>query len=278
MKNQRLITGLFLFLIISSFSMPQNIEEIMAKYYTAMGGLENLRAWKSMKVSAKYIMVAQGGTEVAIIAWYKAPDKTRLEIFQNGTKAVYVVTNKSAWMCDARRGFPEPIPLPEDQAREATDNADVYPFIDYQKKGHEIEFLGIEEFEGAEVYKVKLRQNSGAESLHLLDVRTGRELKIINIIRRNGKEMTYETIERDFRKVGWLLLPFLTEHFINGIQVRKMIIEDVEIDLEIDDALFQPEKNKQELIQDMRIPYDTDNRLKPDTFLKAERLAIFRDF
>ena len=248
MKNQRIIPGFFLFLIISSFSMSQNIEEIMAKYYTAMGGLENLRAWKSMKISAKYIMVAQGGTEVAIIAWYKAPDKTRLEIFQSGAKAVYVVTSESAWMCDASRGFPEPTSLPEDQAREAMDNADVYPFIDYQKKGHKIEFLGIEEFEGAKVYKVKLRQNSGAQSFHLLDVRTGRELKIINTIWRNGKEMTYETIERDFRKVGWLLLPFLTEHFVNGIQVRKMLIEDVEINLEIDDALFQQETQKKELI------------------------------
>ena len=250
----------------------------MAKYYTAMGGLENLRAWKSMKAAAKYILVAQGGAEVPIAVWYKAPDKTRVEIFQNGTKAVYVVTGESAWMCDASRGFSEPTPLPEDQAREAIDNADVYPFIDYQKKGHKVEFLGIEEFEGAEVYKLKLRQKSGAESLHLLDVRTGKELKIINTIRRNGKEMTYETIERDFRKVDWLLLPFLTEHFINGIKVRKMLIEDVEINLEIDDALFQPGKNKQELIQDMRIPYDTDNRLKPNTFLKAERITILRYF
>jgi len=233
--------------------MPQNIEEIMAKYYMAMGGLENLRSWKSMKATAKYIMVAQGGAEVSVIVWYKAPDKTRLEISQNGEIAIYVVTNESAWMCDASRGFPEPTPLPEDQALEAIDNADVYPFIDYQKKGHKIEFLGIEEFEGAEVYKVKLIQNSGAESFHLLDVRTGKELKIINKIWRNGKEMIYETIERDFRKVDGLLLPFLTEHIINGIQVRKMLIEDVEINIEIDDALFQQETQKKELIQNRGI-------------------------
>jgi outer membrane lipoprotein-sorting protein len=258
--------GLFLFLVISSFSLPQNIEEIMAKYYAAMGGLENLRAWKSMKAAAKYILVAQGGAEVSITVWYKAPDKTRVEIFQNGAKAVYVVTGESAWMCDASRGFSEPTPLPEDQAREAIDNADVYPFIDYQKKGHKVEFLGIEEFEGAEVYKLKLRQKSGAESLHLLDFRTGRELKIINTIRRNGKEMIYETIERDFRKVDWLLLPFLTEHFINGIQVRKMLIEDVEIDLEIDDALFHQGTQKKKLIQPLCIPFDINNRLKPDKF------------
>jgi outer membrane lipoprotein-sorting protein len=235
--------------------MPQNIEKIMAKYYTAMGGLENLKSWKSMKATAKYIMVAQGGTEVSIIVWYKAPDKTRVEISQNGEIAIYVVTNESAWMCDASRGFPEPTPLPEDQAREAINNADVYPFINYKKKGNKIEFLGIEEFEGAEVYKVKLIQNSGAESLHLMDVRTGRELKIINKIWLNGKEMIYETIERDFRKVDGLLLPFLTEHIINGIQVRKMLIEDVEINIEIDDTLFQQETQKKEFIQNRGIHF-----------------------
>lgn len=227
----------------------------MAKYYAAMGGLENLRAWKSMKAAAKYILAAQGEAEVPITVWYKAPDKTRLEIFQNGAKAVYVVTSESAWMWDASHGYPEPIPLPEDQAREAMDNADVYPFIDYQKKGHKIEFLGTEEFEGAEVYKVKLRQKSGAESLHLLDIRTGRELKIINTIWRNGKEMTCETIERDFRKVDWLLLPFLTEHFVDGTHVRKMLIEDVEINPEIDDALFQPGKKEETTRSGYRDPF-----------------------
>jgi outer membrane lipoprotein-sorting protein len=238
-------SGLFLLAIILSSGMPQNVDEIMVKYYEAMGGLENLKAWKSMKATAKYILVAQGGTEVPITVWYKAPDKTRVEMSLDGDKAVYVVTSEAAWMSDASRGLPEPILLPEDQARAAVNNADVYPFTDYQKKGHKVEYLGTEEFEGAEVYKVRLIQKTGAESLHLLDVQTGRELKIIIKARREGKEVIYETIERDFRKVDWLLLPFTTDSLVNGILVRKMVIENVDLDPEIDDSLFQlPTKNE----------------------------------
>jgi outer membrane lipoprotein-sorting protein len=232
-------SGLFLFIIILSSAMPQSIDEIMAKYYEAMGGLENLRAWKSMRASAKYILVAQGGTEISITIWYKAPDKTRIEMSLDGGKAVYVVTGESAWMMDPSRGFPEPTLMPEEQARTAMNNADVYPFTDYQEKGHKVEYLGTEKFEGIEVYKVRLIQKTGAESLHLLDVKTGRELKIIIKARREGKEIIYETIERGFQKVDWLLLPFTTDNLVNGTLVRKMVIEHVDLDPNIEDSLFQ---------------------------------------
>ena len=232
-------SGLFLLIIVVSSAIPQNVDEIMAKYYEAMGGLENLKAWKSMRATAKYILVAQGGTEVPITVWYMAPDKTRIEMSLDGDKAVYVVTSEAAWMSDASRGFPEPTLLPEDQARTAMNNADVYPFTDYQKKGHNIQYLGTEEFEGTEVYKVRLIQKTSAESLHLLDVQTGRELKIIITARIDGKDVTYETIERDFRKVDWLLLPFTTDSLVDGILVRKMVIENVDLDPEMDDSLFQ---------------------------------------
>lgn len=239
MRKLKIATGLFFSLVIFSFGLPQNVDEIMDKYYEAMGGLENLRAWKSMRATARYIQIAQGGTEVPITVWYKAPDKTRIEMSQNSHEAVYVVTSESAWMCDANHGLPEPTLLPEEQARTARNNADVYPFIDYREKGHKIEYLGKEEFEGAEVHKVRLIQKTGADSLHLLDVQTGRELKIIITARIDGKDVTYETIERDFRRVGWLLLPFTTESLIDGILVRKMVIESVDLDPEIDDSLFQ---------------------------------------
>jgi outer membrane lipoprotein-sorting protein len=234
-----IVSGLLFFVIILSSAIPQSVDEIMAKYYEAMGGLENLRDWKSMKATAKYILVAQGGTEVPITVWYKAPDKTKIEMSRDGDKAIYVVTSETAWMIDPYRGFPEPTLMPEDQARSAMNSADVYPFTDYQKKGHKVEYLGIEHFEGTEVYKVKLVQNTSAESLHLLDTQSGRELKIIIKAWREGKEVIYETIERDFKKVDWLLLPFTTESLVNKTLVRKMVIEDVELDPVVEDSLFQ---------------------------------------
>jgi outer membrane lipoprotein-sorting protein len=245
LKKRSIIAGFFLLVMILGYSTPQNVDEILAKYYEAMGGLENLRLWKSMRATAKYILIAQGGTEVPITVWYKAPDKTRIEISLDGDKAVYVVTSETAWMRDPNRGFPEPTLLPEDQARTAMNNADVYPFTDYQKKGHKVEYLGTEEFEGAQVYKLRLVQNTGAESLHLFDTRSGRELKIIIKAWTEGKEVIYETIEKDFRKVDWLLLPFTTDSLVNKTLVRRMVIEDVDLDPDIEDSLFRfPTKKK----------------------------------
>lgn len=251
MKKRTITSGLFLLVIIISLANPQSVDEIMAKYYKAMGGLENLRAWRSMKATAKYIQVAQGGKEVPLTVWYKAPDKTRIDMHFKEGKAVYVVTGNCAWVNDPNRGFPEPAHMPEEQARVAMNNADVYPFVDYQKKGHAIEYLGKEEFEGTEVYKLRLIQKTGAESVHLLDVRSGRELKIIIKAWQDGKELIYETIERDFQKTDWLLLPFTTDSLVNGKLVRKMVIENVDLNQEIDDSLFlMPTKNENKRSQE----------------------------
>jgi outer membrane lipoprotein-sorting protein len=238
LKKLNITTALFLIFSLSSIAMPQNVRDIMARYYRAMGGLKNLRAWKSMKASGRYVLAADQENNIPFTVYYKAPDKTRLEMSINGQPAVYVVTGETAWMCDPSRGIPDPVLMPEEQAREAVNNADVYPFIDYKKKGHKVEFLGTEEFEGHQVYRVKLIQRTGVESEHLFDTRTGRELKIIIKTQRAGKDVIMETIERKFRNVDWLLLPFLTETHANGMLVRTMLIESVEIDPVIDDSLF----------------------------------------
>ncbi|MDH4273326.1 MAG: hypothetical protein OEW18_15235, partial [Candidatus Aminicenantes bacterium] len=112
----------------------QSVEKVMADYFKAMGGLENLKAWKGMKGEGKYVMAAAGAPEVPFTVWYKAPDKQRMEMDIQGQTAIYASDGKNPWFCDPTRGVLEPTHLPEDQARDARNHADEYPFIDYEKK------------------------------------------------------------------------------------------------------------------------------------------------
>ncbi len=223
-------------------SQPLTADEVIDRYLDELGGVSNLRAWKGMIGRGRFVLAAQGGNEVPVTFWFKPPNKQRMEMIIQGQKAIYATDGIIPWYCDPTRGVLQPTPLPEEQAREANKNDDEYPFIDYKKKGHKVELLGKEEFEGREVYKVKLVRRNGSESTHFFDVETGRELRYVTIIKRGNADVVQEAIERDFRRVGWLLMPFEIEIKMNGQTVRKMMIETIEVDPALDDSFFEMPK------------------------------------
>lgn len=73
------------------------------------------------------------------------------------------------------------------------------------------ELVGKEIWEGSELSKIKLIRKDGSETYHFIDNRSGRELKIIQNIRRGEIDFAYETIKSDFRKVKSLEIPFSLE-------------------------------------------------------------------
>jgi outer membrane lipoprotein-sorting protein len=229
-----------LFLLAGCQTPVRTIEDVLARYYQVMGGVERLRAWKGMYVEGKYILVSQGGMEVPVRAWYRPPDKKRYEMSPpGGATAVYAFDGENAWYRDPSNGVLDPAPMPEAQARLTKENADEYPFIDYSAKGHHVELLGTEEFEGRRVFRVKLIRNTGVESFHLFDAESGREVKIIQDVAEGEEERLYETVLRDFRSVDGIELPFLSESWVGGQLVRKIQMERVEIDPVLDDSLFR---------------------------------------
>jgi outer membrane lipoprotein-sorting protein len=219
-------------------ALSPSADEIVRKYLDELGGIEKLRAWKGMIGTGKFVLVAQGGAEIPVSFWFKPPNKQRMEMTIQGQKVIYATDGVVPWYCDPTKGVPLPTPLPEEQAREMKKNDDEYPFLDYLEKGHKVELVGKEEFEGRQVYQAKLIRKNGSESTHFFDVETGRELRYFTTGKRGDAEVIQESIERDFRRVGWLLMPFDIEFKVSGRTVRKMLIEAIEVDPDLDDSFF----------------------------------------
>jgi len=237
---------------VGGASRSPTADEIVARYLKELGGVENLRVWKGMKGNGKFVFPEPGAADVPVTFWFKPPNKQRMEIIVKGQKAVYATDGATPWSCDPAQGVPAPTPLPEEQAREANRNDDEYPFIDYQKKGHRIDLLGNEEFEGRPVYRISLVRKNGSESTHFFDAENFREVRYLTPLKRGGVEILQEAIERDFRRVSWLLMPFEVEIKINGRTVRKLTLEKIEVDPELDDGLFKLPKTSEPRMEDYR--------------------------
>ena len=239
MKIKSMFLGSVLILISGGILYSQSVDEILGKYYEAMGGLDRLRTVKSMKKMGKYIVVAQGGWEMSITMWYKAPNKSRTELSFRNQKIVHAFDGETAWRIQTMSGITEPEPMCEEDATETKNNADQYLLIDYKNKGHKLELLGKEVLDGIEVFKIKLTRKNGSEVIYFLDSKSGKELKNSHMMTRGEADHLIERIPGDYKKVDGLLVPFSIEDRVDGNTFSKILWEKVEINPEMDDSIFE---------------------------------------
>ena len=239
MKIKSIFLGSVLILIGGGILYSQSIDDILGKYYETVGGLDRLRTVKSMKETGKYIVVAQGGWEMSMTMWYKAPNKSRTEWSFRDQKIVHAFDGEIAWRIQTMSGITEPEPMCEEETNEIKNNADQYPLMDYKKKGHKLELLGKEVLDGIEVFKIKLTRKNGSEVIYFLDSKSGKELKNSYMMTRGEVDFLIERIPGDYKKVDWLLVPFSIEDRVDGNTFSNILWEKVEINPEMDDSIFE---------------------------------------
>lgn len=239
MKIKNIFLGSVLILISGGILYSQSVDEILGKYYEAMGGLDRLRTVKSMKKMGKYIVVAQGGWEMSMTMWYKTPNKIKTEWLVRDQKIVHAFDGETAWRIQTMSGVTEPEPMSEEQADETKNNADQYPLVDYKNKGHKLELLGKEVLDGIKVFKIKLTRKNGSEVNYFLDNKSGKELKNSYMMKRGEADFLIERIPGDYKKVDWLLVPFSIEDRVDGNTILKILWEKVEINPEMNDSIFK---------------------------------------
>ncbi|MBN1182343.1 MAG: hypothetical protein JXB49_08665 [Bacteroidales bacterium] len=241
-RNKQMILIVMFSCIMNSLT-AQDADDIITKYLDSMGGVDRLRNWVSLKVKGRYTMLRQSNTVVPFEVWYIAPNKKRTEMTINGEKAIYAFDGCTSWFVDPSKGVTIPAYMPELQAKNNRDHADEYPFIEYRKKGHKVEFIATEELEGNKVHVIKLCRDNGTESIHYFDSDSGFERKILINSNSHSSTITTEIYESDFRSIKWLTLPFFIETRINGQPVYTMVIDEAEIDCFVEESLFtMPQK------------------------------------
>ena len=159
MKKAVLLFSLVLGLSSIGLS-AQTAEEIIAKSINATGGIENIKALNSMKMTGNAMVM---GMEFPFTIFSKRPLKMRMETTYMGSTQLEVFDGTTAWGVNpfSPSGSKEPEIMTEDQAKQTRDRADFDgDFVDYQAKGHVIESMGKDEMEGSTVFKLKVTKKN----------------------------------------------------------------------------------------------------------------------
>lgn len=225
-------------LFISVSASAQTADEILAKYFQKIGGLEKLQAVKSMRTTAKFL--GGGGFEAVIVSESKRPNFVRQDFMLQGFAAINAYDGKVGWKINPFGGKKDPEALSEDEMKQIIEDSDFDgPLVDYKAKGNKVEYVGKEDFEGDEVYKLKVTLANGTVKHYFMDIDYYVPLKIETRQINRGTEFESETIFGDYKEVGGIYWAHSMESGAKGSSNKStVIIEKVELNIPIDDARF----------------------------------------
>jgi hypothetical protein len=231
------VFGTLLVLFLCTFTYGQTVDELIDQNLKAHGGLDKLRAVKSVKMTGKMNMA--GGMEAPFTFQKKRPDKIRIEFVLQGLTGIQAFDGSTAWTLMPFTGSKDPQKMPEDERKDIIEQADFDgPLVDYKQKGNLVEYVGKEDVEGTEAHKLKLTLKNGNVRYIFLDPDSGLEMKTTALIKREGVETSVDSFFGDYKEVSGILFPFSIEQRIKGQAGPQFAIEKVELDVEIGDSTF----------------------------------------
>ncbi len=241
-----LVLGLTAGLALGGPLPAQTVDEIVAKNTQARGGLEKLKAVKTMKMTGR--ITVGPGSEAPVVMEMKRPNKVRLDITLQGMTLSQAYDGKQGWQLNPFGGGKNAEPMSPEDLKNAEEQADMDgPLVDWKAKGHKVELVGKEKVEGTDAYKLKATlKNGNIRYIYLdadsyLDIR-GEEKRTVR-----GTERETEQTIGDYKEVGSLLLPHSFESGAKGRpEKQKITIEKIELDLPIDDGRFAMPAKKDE--------------------------------
>jgi len=225
----------------STFALwAQTAEELVAKNIAAKGGMDKIKAIRSLRTSGKF---QQGGITASWGEVAKAPDLLRNSLSLQGMSLIQAYDGSSGWQINPFEGRRDPELLGEDDLRDLVYQADFYgPLVDYKEKGNKIEYLGKDTVDGDDVYRLKVTLKNGDVTYYFLDPDTYLEIRTEtqHFIRGSIRESV--TNYGNYKQVNGVYYAFAIEQGPKGADpssLAKFNLEKVEANAAVDDQTFK---------------------------------------
>ncbi len=259
-KLLTLLPALLLLFAFQSTTQAQTAEEIVANYLETIGGEENLKAIKNMKITMNG--KAQG-MDFPMTMYQAAPNKLRMDFtFQGQTMTQMAFDGETAWGVNFMNQKTEK--KSKEESEIAKQEADFpNPFVDYKAKGFTISLEGEETIDGTDCHKLKLTKKplviDGEEEDNFAYYFFDKETNVPIMTRSYAmtgpqKGAESETYYSDYQEVDGIYFAFSQASKFQGQTAFSSEIEKIEINVsDIDDNMFvfpEDRKSPQQLLEE----------------------------
>lgn len=237
MKSTLSILTLLLCGVFMSFhSQAQTLDEIINKHIEAIGGAENWKKIKSMKSQA--IMKAQGA-EIKLTIYQIHKKAMRVDIDVMGMQGYQILTDKEGWNFSPWGGQSKAEPLTADDVKQSQDQLNILDeFLTYKEHGKKLEFLGKDDVEGTECFKISMTDKDNKVTTYYLNTADYHIVKSTTKATINGKEIESNSTYGNYKKLdAGIVLPMNTNSDMGDMEITQ-----VEVNPTIQESLFSPAK------------------------------------
>jgi hypothetical protein len=217
----------------------QTADDLIARYVKTIGGMDRIQAVQTLRRTGR--LVGGGGFEATLVEESKRPNSVREEFSLQGMTGVTAYDGTNGWKIQPWQGKKDPEALSEDELRGIVEESDFDgPLINYQQKGNTVEYVGMDQVEGSDAYKLKVTLKNGDTRYYYLDTDYYVPIRIESKRMIRGAEQEFETSLGDYKAVaGWYLPHSLESGPKGGQNTSKVTFDRIEANVPIDDGRFQ---------------------------------------
>jgi hypothetical protein len=226
-------------LCLGVYALSQTADELVNKNIEAKGGLDKIKAVKTLRISGR--AEQSDGPPVAVVVEHERPDEIRQDINLAGMTMVQAYDGKEGWMIEPFGGRKDPQLMGEDDVRDLQLDADIDgPLVDYRAKGNTVEYLGHGTVDGDDTLRLKVTLKNGDILYYDLDPDTYLEIRRESqeFIRGSVKEQVTEY--GSYKAVDGVMYPFSLAIWPKNdpTQVLTVTIEKVEVNTPLQESQF----------------------------------------
>ncbi len=200
---------LVLLLAVFCFNLSassQTAEELVNKNIEAKGGMEKIKAIKTLRMTGKLIVQGLTATQGQD---NMRPNLVRETTTLQGMTAVQAYDGSTGWQIQPFGGRKDPELMGEDDMRDLLLDSDFDgPLVDYKAKGNTVEYLGHDVVDGDDALRLKVTLKDGDIIYYYLDPDTYLEIRketqefIRGSVRENAANLG------SYKPVAGVMFPF----------------------------------------------------------------------
>jgi hypothetical protein len=223
---------------LSVLAYGQSAEELVNKNIQAKGGIEKIKAIKSIRIRGK--VHDSDGFDAATMQENERPNRIRETVTLQGMTAVNAYDGTTGWQIQPFGGHKDPELMGEDDLKRLLLKADFDgPLVDYKEKGNIVEFLGHDVVDGDDALRLKVTLKDGDIVYYYLDPDTFLEIRkeVQAFIRGSVRETV--TDMGSYKAVAGVMYPYsISQGPKENPGARTTTIEKIEVNVPVDKADF----------------------------------------
>ena len=216
--------------------------ELVAKNLAARGGAAAMAALSTLEFNGKFIapgdfQLTYHGTR----ARNPGGDRIRDDLSIQGLTIIQAYDGRSAWKINPFQGRKDAERMSADESRAQADAGLIDGvLLASLHDGSNVRYLGREDFDGTEAYKLQVRQKDGDQYDYLLDPDTFLEIRSTETRQVRGAQTVTDYEYGDYDKVGGVYFPMAIDSWqpAHPDQRVRTLIASATANLPLDSASF----------------------------------------